>query len=115
VVQIIPIHAFESLADDSEPEGEAIISFDELDPETPEMFEAFRKMQDYDARPDSYDIIIWKRKAFEAIIEAGIIPARPFVSPFDDSVDINRLLGPRSPECPGVLGVKSLSAGRCGR
>jgi hypothetical protein len=40
----------------SQAPGEPITSFDELDPETREnLFETFRKLQEHDARPDSYD------------------------------------------------------------
>ena len=47
--------AFDPLDDGNEPEGEPI-NFDELDPETREnLFETFRKIQEEDARPDSYD------------------------------------------------------------
>jgi hypothetical protein len=47
--------AFEPLDDGGEPKGEPV-NFDELDPETREnLFDAIRKMQEYGARPDSYD------------------------------------------------------------
>jgi hypothetical protein len=47
---------FDPLDDGGESRGEPITSLDELDPETRDnLLEAFREMQEYDARPDSYD------------------------------------------------------------
>ena len=46
---------FDPLDDGNEPEGEPI-NVDELDPETREnLFEALRKIQEQNARPDSFD------------------------------------------------------------